>query len=134
MLVLRNYNYENKKELKKLLIEEGIEDLELDGIIYIVLDNDLLIGASKVTEECNKWILQYIVIKDEFRGQKLGDGLLRAVLNKIVNQGIKEVFFKSTDPFLINRGFIQTNNNEIKLDLENFFNKECKGCEKLNEL
>lgn len=134
MLVLRNYKENEIEELKELLIDEGIDDLELDGIIYVVLEDDMLIGSSKVIEEDGKWILQYIVIKEEFRRQNLGDGLLRAILNKLVNQGIKDVYFKANDPFLISRGFIILENDEIMLDLENFFNKGCKGCEGFNEL
>lgn len=134
MLVLREYKENETDDLKELLLEEKIVDLELDGIVYVFIENDNLIGAAKAINEYDKWILKYLVIRENNRGENLGDSLLRAILNNIFNQGIKEVYFMSENPYLVSKGFILLNDNEIVIELDGFFNKGCNCYGGFNEL
>lgn len=131
MLILRDYNLEESEEIKRILIEENIVDLIIADLIYVVLDNNDLIGISKVEKEDDNFILKYLVIKHERRGENLGDALLRALLSKLDNQGIEKIYYKENNNYLLKKGFILNENNQLELNITSFFNEGCKcsgGC------
>lgn len=128
MLVLRKYQLNEVEEIKEILKNEGIRDLIFEGIIYVVIDNDSLVGVGKAIETNNKWMLKYLVIRKERRNQGFGDALLRAILNKLRNQGISVIFCRLNNPYLIKKGFIVNDEKELELNIENFFSIGCNGC------
>lgn len=134
MLVLRNCKVDEFNEIKEFLAKEGIRDLVLEGIIYIVLDDNELIGVGKVLEKDKKWIIEYLVIREDKRNQQIGDGLLRAILNKLYNQGIEKIYSSSNNDYLLKKGFILNCESHLELNISDFFNKGCKCCGGYNEL
>ena len=126
MLILREYKTEESEEIKKLLLEENIKDLDLKGIVYVIIDNQDLIGICKAEKESDNFILKYIVIKYKRRGENLGDALLRALLSNLDNRGIKGIFYNANNDYLLKKGFVLNENNELELNITSFFNKGCK--------
>lgn len=126
MLILREYKLDESEEIKSILLEEGIDDLDLESLIYVILDNKELIGISKVEKEDDKFILKYLVIKYERRGENLGDALFRALVSKLDNQGIERIYYKQSTEYFLKKGFILSENNQLELNIASFFNNGCK--------
>ncbi|MBU5311081.1 GNAT family N-acetyltransferase [Tissierella carlieri] len=133
MLLLREHTIDEIDKIMSILKKEGIEDLNLDGIVYVVLDDNDLVGVGKVRLRDEKWTLEYLIIREDKRNQSLGDALLRAILNKLFNQGIENVYYRTNSTYLIKKGFI-LGGNQLELNIPEFFNKGCKGCGGRNEL
>ncbi|WP_353095855.1 GNAT family N-acetyltransferase [Tissierella praeacuta] len=134
MLVLQNCKVDEFNEIKEFLAKEGIRDLVLEGIIYIALDDNELIGVGKALEKDKKWIIEYLVIREDKRNQQIGDGLLRAILNKLYNQGIEKIYSSSNNDYLLKKGFILNCESHLELSISDFFSKGCKCCGGYNEL
>jgi len=126
MLILREYKLDESEEIKEILIKEDIKDLELEGLVYVVLDGNDLIGITKAEKNDVIYELKYLVIKHERRGENLGDALLRALVSKLDNQGVEIVFFIEKNDYLIKKGFILSKNNKLELNISNFFDGGCK--------
>ncbi len=133
MLLLRGYIGDEINKIKSILNKEGIEDTILDGIVYVVIDNEELVGVGKAKPN-KKSELDYLVIREDKRNQGLGDALLRAILNKLYNQGIEKLYYKSNDTYLMKKGFVLNDANELELNIPDFFNKGCNSCGGCNEL
>ncbi|WMM26492.1 hypothetical protein RBU61_07415 [Tissierella sp. MB52-C2] len=134
MLLLRRYLESEKDKIQEILAKENIKDLSLDGVIYIGLENEDLFGVAKAEEEENKWVLKYLVIKDSKRGENLGDGLFRSIVNYLYNQGTHRVYFKSKDTYFLKKGFFVNKDDELELNIPEFFSKGCNSCGGCNEV
>lgn len=134
MLILRSYKIDECNEIRNILIREGIKDLELEDVIYVVLDNDDLIGVAKAKSIDNRYMLEYLVIREDKRNQNLGESLLRAILSKLLNQGVNIVYSKLNNNYLLKKGFIINNDNLLELNISNFFDRGCNNCGGCNEL
>jgi N-acetylglutamate synthase-like GNAT family acetyltransferase len=134
MLLLRRYLESEKDKVQEILAKENIKDLSLDGVIYIGLENEDLFGVAKAEEEENKWVLKYLVIKDSKRGENLGDGLFRSIVNYLYNQGIHRVYFKSKNSYFLKKGFFVNEDDELELNIPEFFSKGCNSCGGCNEV
>lgn len=134
MLILRSYKIDEYNEIRNILIREGIKDLELEDIIYVVLDNDDLVGVAKAKSIDTRYMLEYLVIREDKRNQNLGDALLRAILSKLLNQGVNIVYSKLNDSYLLKKGFIINNDNLLELNISDFFDRGCNDCGGCNEL
>ena len=49
------------------------------GIVYVVLDDNDLVGVGKVKPRGWNVELEYLIIREDKRNQNLGDALLRAI-------------------------------------------------------
>lgn len=127
MLVMRKYRENEKNDIRDLLIKEKIEDLEIQDFIYVMLEDDTVIGACKVDLEGEEGFLSYLVIESNKRGEGLGEGLLRAILNKLDLDGILKVYFHEKNSYLLSKGFIENGENQLELNLSEFFSGSC-GC------
>lgn len=134
MLVLRKYKQDESEEIKRLLMVEEINDLDLNPVVYIAMEDDSVIGVCKIKIEDQNGLLKYLVIKENNRGQNLGDGLLRSILNKLDNQGIEKVYFDGINPYLLKKGFSKNNENKLELNIAEFFTIGCKCSGKSNEI
>lgn len=134
MLIMRQYREEESKEIENLLIEEKIRDLQLEDLIYVLLDDDVIIGSCKVKVENKRGDLRYIVIKDDKRGGNLGDGLLRATLNKLDKDGVTMIYFDVKNPYLLKKGFEENKEGKLQLNIPEFFQKGCNCLGELNEI
>ena len=124
MIVLREYTQDELEKIKDILISEEIDDLNMNGIIYIILEDDNIMGVSKVEIEGDA-SLKYILIRKDNRQKNLGEALLRAILSKLDKQGIENVYYKEPNSYLIKKGFTLNNENQLELNLAEFFNKPC---------
>lgn len=119
---------------------ENIKDLNKRNIIYMLEEDDNILGVCKIENYNYYGILSYIVISKDFRGQKLGDGLLRATFNYCLRNGIQEIYYDKKDSFLTTSGFSLASSEVIpktvrekipsdeilRCNLEDFFSKGCK--------
>lgn len=134
MIVLREISREERLKVKSILEKENIKDNLSRGIIYILLDDNIIIGVGKVTPEHDYGILEYIVVDPKHRGLNLGDALLRSLLFKAESMGLKKIFYYSENDYLFKKGFMYnkekyTNFYKMFLDIQDFFNKGCCGDE-----
>ena len=136
-MVLREINKEEYSKIKSILERENIKDNLLKGIVYVFIDNNIIIGVGKIRFEDDSGILEYIIIEEEYRGSNLGDALLRALLFKAESIGIKKVFYYNKNDYLFKKGFKysgekETNSYKMFLNIEDFFSKGC--CNYENEI
>lgn len=125
MIVLREYEKYDLEDINYILKEENIEDLNLEGIIYVAIDNNNLIGVGKVQLEDNKYFLNYLIIKKEERKKGFGDALLRAILYKLENNHIVKLYFKGNNEYLLKKAFKSERKGILSIDIKSFFNKAC---------
>lgn len=132
MIILREVNAEEYEEVTLILKKEGIEDNPSNGIVYILADNDNILGVGKIKLKDEYGILEYIVVKDEYRGLNFGDSILRSLLFKLESIGIKEVYYWDKEEYLLSKGF-KYNINKFKdsyrlyLNINDFFKKRLCG-------
>jgi len=129
-----------KEQLKEILRYYKIKDSsDRNSIIYIIEENDRIIGGSSILLYDDIGILEYLVIEGSKTGSDLGDGLLRSILNYCKLNGLKRVLYPSQDLYLLKKGFIcnynESNSNSLdervnkyKLvcHIDDFFNNSCK--------
>lgn len=126
MLIFKEVSDEN-------LIKEFIKEFDIPfkrsegAIIYGGFDGDVLFGLCKINISNDHGILDYLIISNSFTGDNLGDALLRTILNKLDNMGIKEVIYLFLDDYLIKKGFVKRE-KDLYIALPDFFNKTCTNC------
>lgn len=137
-------SYDNLEAINKILVSNSIEkitELEDDNIVYILSEDDKIVGVSRVEKYDTYGILKYIVVSEDYRGQKFGDGLLRSAFNYCLRNGIKNIYYHEKNSFLISIGFKSVlpsaapkiikekipYDEIIKCDLEEFFSRNCKS-------
>lgn len=141
MILIRKLKSEEEKIALENFKDYDIIDNGISESSYFVLEDD-----SKIEGICNfvvnndKYVLiNYIIIKEDRRGEKLGDSILRALLNYCLNRGINKAYYQGTCEYLVKKGFkksdIEINqfkdylNNDkyviLECDIEEFFSKGC---------
>lgn len=125
MIILREYKENDLEDIKDILSKENVIDFNLDGIIYVLLEDNKILGVGKTSLEKDKYFLKYLIIKEEERRNGLGDGLIRAILYKLQNNNIDKLYFKGNNKFLLSKGFKNEIKNEFYLDIDSFFNSGC---------
>lgn len=134
MLVIREYKESEIQDIKKFLISENIQELEINGMIFIMIEDKDIIGVCKIEIENHSGNLKYLVIKEDMRKQRLGNGLLRAIINKLDNQDIKKVYYKENNTYLKKNGFNLNQDNQLELNISEFFSGGCKCSGECNEV
>ncbi|MDR7856174.1 GNAT family N-acetyltransferase [Tissierella sp.] len=134
MFILHEHNEEDSKEINQILVEENIEDLSDEGLVYTIIEDDNICGIAKAEIINEDWTLKYLVIKKASRGENLGDALLRALLSKLDNQGIKKILYKEANSYLAKKGFELNKNNRLELHIPDIFKKGCNSCGGCNDL
>lgn len=141
MIVARkaNLTLENKSIIN-LLRENGLDnEIRDDSISYVLEDNGNIIGFSNFRFVGDYAIINLLVIDRRRRGENLGDGLLRAVLNYCLRNGIEEAIYIGHNQYFLKKGFNEIGDFDEKLslitegkssnilicDIDNFFNKGC---------
>lgn len=155
MLNIRVAEANDKVGILSLLKEEGIEDISLeDSKLHnsmVVSDGGKIIGYSQFKEIANEnaAVMELLIIKKELRGQQLGDGLIKSVLNLVDRRQIKKFYVPATndDSLFFKRvgltkrelnksdiiaKHIEGNSNKDTIEvyealLPDFFNKACKS-------
>ncbi|NLK44661.1 MAG: GNAT family N-acetyltransferase [Tissierellia bacterium] len=133
MIYFRKLIEGDLEKVNKLLKEENINDRDTDGIIYVVIEDEEVRGIGKVKEKDYKWFLEYLVIKKEMRGKRLGDGLLRVLSNMLLKKGVVRLYCRQENDFLIKKGFNKKDDNYFELNIEELFEHKCDACGGINE-
>lgn len=126
MLIFKEITNEN-------LIKDFIKEFDIPykkserAIIYGGFDGDILFGLCKINLVKDHGVLDYLIISHSYKGDNLGDALLKSTLNKLDNMGIKEVIYLFLDDYLIKKGFVKRE-KDLYVALPGFFNKQCTNC------
>ena len=131
MLVLRKFKNEDIDKLSDMLKAEDIKvDIpKSNEMIYLSFSDEELMGAIKVKYDQDIWILDYLYIAEKWRNEKIGDGLLRVMVDKLDKKKIKTLYFLGENKYLIKRGFEENEDKILELDIENFFKDTCSSCD-----
>ena len=63
MIILREYKENDLEDIKDILSKENVMDFNLDGIIYVLLEDNKILGVGKTSLEKDKYFLKYLIIK-----------------------------------------------------------------------
>lgn len=141
MIQIRMMSDSDRDALPRLLKEANVEysDIKRSGNeFYVVEDQKNLCGlCGYELLENQKAKIDFIFIREQDRGFKLGDGLLRGVLNHLDHLGVKKVLIESnlsTNGFYVAEGleivYTSPENSDFLtfvVELPQFFNSPCKG-------
>lgn len=126
MLEIRGYKEDEIQQIKDILKKEKINDLKINSdLILIVVEDNIVLGLCSVGINNSEYWLKHLIIKEDSRGQELGDGLLRTMLNKLDLQGVKKIYYKNIDSYLVKKGFIKNNKGFLELNILEFFTDGC---------
>lgn len=127
MIVIRRFKDKDLNDLKNLLVDSNIEEESPseDDFIYVVFEDEAIIGAVKAHEKNDIWVLDYLYIDSDWRNKKIGDGLLRVILDKLDRGKITTLYFYGFDGYLVKRGFKKNEDDILEIDVENFFKEGC---------
>jgi len=145
IVVRRTKNLDEIKIIEELLKKNDIvRRINEDNIFFVMEDNDTIVGGSGIMLNNGYAVIDFLLIEEDRRREKLGDGLLRAVLNFCFRSGVNKALFFGDNQYLIKKGFYKADKNVNDLtfaanmstdsiltcDIENFFNKGCSSCRK----
>ena len=134
MLEFRGYKEDEVQQINDILINEGINEMKLSDKILVVVEDNIVLGLCKVEIRNLNSKLKYLIIKENSRGQRLGDGLLRTIINKLDLQGIEKMFYDKIDLYLLRKGFMENKDGILELNISEFFKVGCKCSGKSNEI
>lgn len=133
MITMRIPREKDKEKLVMFLNENEIS-IELDSDVMnnsmIVEEGKNLIGYSNYVFNDSICEIQTVFVQPEYRRKKIGDGLIRALLNLACKREIKEVYIAVDEK---NMGFInyvgldKVSRSTYKVDLPDFFDRPCRG-------
>lgn len=141
MIQIRMMSDSDIHALPRLLRELHLEFSDIKNSVnefYVVEEQKNLCGlcAYEIVGD-QKAKIDFIFIREQDRGFKLGDGLLRAVLNHLDHMGVKKVLIESnlaTNGFYVAEGleiiYTAPENSDLltfMVELPQFFNTPCKG-------
>lgn len=115
-----------------MIIYKEIVDNELiSQLTYGGFEDDIFFGKCKVNLNGETADLELLEVIEKYRGNNLGEGLLRSTLNKLDKIGIKKVYYNCDNSYLIRKGFLKEN-DIIYVELPDFFNLGCSNRNKRN--
>ena len=113
------------------------DEFKLNSVKYLLIIEDRIVGLSKVEYYENIGILKYVAISKDAVGDNLGDALLRSIFNYCLNNKIEKVYYPELNPYLLKKGFKESNNSFdiegkkeeflLEIDLDAFFTAPCQG-------
>ncbi len=135
MIFIRRFKDSDLKDLKDLLskVDIDIKDSNANELIYLSFEDENIIGAIKTKRKKDLWILEYIYIAHEWRNNKIGDGLLKVMIDKLDRNKVKRLYFPEINGYLIKNGFKENEENILEIDIEDFFKHKC-SCGDVNEI
>lgn len=114
--------------IKRFLDKNDIRDsFSPKGLYFGAFDDGSLFGATQVVLEDGKAYIQFVFIDQEYRGQGLGNAMVRSLLNKLEMNGFKMVYSKMDNEYLERIGFM-IDQGEYYCDLEKLFSGGCSCC------
>lgn len=132
MLTLRHVENKDYLEVINILKFHRLEDDLSQGIIYILENENEIIGVGKILLKDDYGIFKYIFVKDDYQGFDFGDSILRGMLFKCQSLGVKNVYYWDYNSYLIKKGFkykdkVTFDNYHLYLKVNDFFKKSCCG-------
>lgn len=103
MINIRVPEENDKKKILDLLNEENIKNNNFNNKSLhnsmIVCDGDKIVGYSNYIEIPDNHVafLDELIIKSEYQGQYIGDGLIKSLLNLADKRQIKKVYVLATN-------------------------------------
>ncbi|SKC72833.1 GNAT family N-acetyltransferase [Maledivibacter halophilus] len=101
MINIRVPEEKDKNKIIDLLTSEKVNNFDLHNEILnnsmAVYDGDKILGYSSYKKLSNKnmALIDLLIVKQEYRGQYIGDGLIKAILNLADKRQIKKVYLIS---------------------------------------
>lgn len=142
MIVIRKTK--NKEE--NIKIEQMINDysfsnnINSSSIFFVLEDKGEIKGGCNFQIANRYVIINFLVIDKDRRGENLGDGLLRSVLNYCSKNDVEKAYFIGDSNYLLKKGFSRVEGdineatvpiirenikNILECDVEDFFSKGC---------
>lgn len=121
MIEIRKAKEKEYQDVEQFLKDQGFEFLP-ELVTYIVDCNTKIIGAAQLKVEKDKAEIISIVVDESFRGNKIGDGLLKMLINHCYNNNIPFIKVKTNnaDWFFSKVGFIKMD-EFLVLDVQAFY-------------
>ncbi|SCG83346.1 hypothetical protein DW1_1776 [Proteiniborus sp. DW1] len=143
IVVRKTINLEEIEFVANILNKNNMEiNISKSSICFIIEDNSAIVGGCSLITNYDYAIIDFLIIDEKRRGEKLGDGLLRGVLNYCLRRNISKAYFIGHNQYLIKKGFCEVDKNireiilgttmnsdtVLECDVEEFFNKDCSSC------
>jgi ribosomal protein S18 acetylase RimI-like enzyme len=114
--------------IKSFLTKNRIkESFSPKGLYFGAFDDGKLFGTTQIVLEDGKAYIQFIFIDEDYRGQGLGNAMVRSLLNKLELNGFKMVYSKVENEYLKKIGF-SLDQGEYYCNLEEMFSGGCSCC------
>lgn len=114
--------------IKKFLHKNDIWDrFSSKGLYFGAFNDGVLFGTTQIVLEDGKAYVQYIYLDEEYRGQGLGNAMVRSLLNKLELNGFHMVYSKIENDYLEKIGF-SMDQGEYYCDLKKMFSGGCSCC------
>ncbi|WDV47894.1 GNAT family N-acetyltransferase [Clostridiaceae bacterium M8S5] len=120
-LAKNNSEFKQIDEFYKAELNQNMDSSKKD-IVYIIKENSRLLGTCIINIQDELAILEKIYIIKEYRGNRIGDGLLRASLNYALSKGLIKIYCDNKSEFLIKEGFFNCDEDNL-CDINSFFTK-----------
>lgn len=134
MLGIRTAEKNDFSKIIKFLAHEKIElpsDVLIEEKEWMILeDSDLVLGFAVGEMRNEKPFVSSVFIPEKLRGHLMGDAVLRGLLYYILGRKFETVYADAISPvadFLRHEGFSE-NEGILSLNLEEFFDRKCRGC------
>lgn len=143
IVVRRTENAEENKTIDEMLRKYNIiSNKNVNNIYFVMEDNDTIVGGCSIMINNGYAVVDFLIIEESRRREKLGDGLLKAVFNYCLRNGINKAYFVGDNHYLIKKGFNKVDKDVKELaltttigsdsllecDIEEFFKKGCSSC------
>lgn len=135
MLSMRIPN-EKVKESLALFIDKANYSITLNeetmNNMMIVEEGSTIIGFANYVIKDEEYWIDHLYIEPSFRKRKIGDGLIRALLNLMDRRSIRTVFMKLPTGFAayLTVDSYKKDESIYTATLPDFFEKPCKGSAK----
>ncbi|MCR3955752.1 MAG: GNAT family N-acetyltransferase [Gudongella sp.] len=114
--------------IKRFLNKNSIwERFSPKGLFFGAFDDGKLFGTTQIVLEDGKAYIQFVFIDKEYRGQGLGNAMVRSLFNKLEMNGFNMVYSKIEDEYLEKIGF-SMDQGEYYCNLEDLFSGGCSCC------
>ncbi|MGM0395575.1 MAG: GNAT family N-acetyltransferase [Bacillota bacterium] len=114
--------------IKKFLNKNDIwSEFISNGLFFGGFDDGSLFGVTQILLEDGKVYVQYVFLDKDYRGQGLGNAMIRSLLNKLEINGFHMVYSRVDNSYLEKIGFTKFK-NEYQCDLKELFSGGCTCC------
>lgn len=111
--------------IKTFLVNHNIGDrFSPKGLFFGAFDNEILFGVIQILLEDGKVYIHYIFLDEKYRGESLGNAMVKSLFNKLDVNGFETVYSRVENSYLEKVGFTKVN-GEYQCDLVKMFSCSC---------